>query len=470
MTTNVPVSITIKIGENKREVISLKLDTSNFGENLRNVQQKIQQQLGAEIIKYLDDEYKVHEGKNYKNLGTESRRVITIAGTLEYRRRIYQLPEGGRYSPIDQMLGFEPYARRDKHLQELNCTLAARSNYRETAQISTLIVQNNVSPSTIGRDVCRIGHQLAEYDKNFYTEKAGTIRSNVLYGESDGIFIRLQKDKEKKKFAEIRACIAYTDKKWLSGNRKHLVNKTTITAMDISSLRWQEMVRNHLYSKYDLYHVKLLAVGGDGGSWVGSTFDLCGVKSMQRVLDPFHIKKAIRSAFSDSVDLPSLYDKLFKEGFESVSDILKPLLDKGKPSVRKIRHSCFSYLENHSDELLPLTQRHLPFDNLQSLGCMESNIGKTIALRMKTRGCSWSRTGAESMAAILCHLPELESHSFSYSAFMKINDINIKSQRKHKSADQPQIHQASFPIVSSGKASAPYYQLFRDIINSNELL
>ena len=97
MTTNVPVSITIKIGENKREVISLKLDTSNFGENLRNVQQKIQQQLGAEIIKYLDDEYKVHEGKNYKNLGTESRRVITIAGTLEYRRRIYQLPEGGRF-------------------------------------------------------------------------------------------------------------------------------------------------------------------------------------------------------------------------------------------------------------------------------------------------------------------------------------------------------------------------------------
>ena len=469
MTKDVLISISIEIGSKQQEVITINLETQDFGQSMKKAMDQIQKKLGTSVIKYLDDEYKAHEGKKFKNLGTDSREVTTIAGSLKYRRRIYQDPEGRRFSPIDEMLGFAPYVRRDKHLQELNCTLAGRSNYRDTAQISTLITQTFVSASTIARDVRRVGLQLAEYDKNFYTETPGAIRSNVLYGEADGIFVKLQKDKEGKKSAEIRAAIAYTGKKWLSGNRKHLLNKTTITAMDVSPLRWQEMVRNHLYSKYDLYHVKLLAVGGDGGSWVGSTFDLCGVKSMERVLDPFHIKKAIRSAFSDSVELMPLYEKLFSEGFDAVSDTLKPLLEKGNSSVKKARRDCFSYLKNHSDELLLLNYRGLPFDNLQSLGCMESNIGKTIALRMKTRGCSWSRSGAEAMSSILCHLSDLETLSFNYSDFKKIEDIRIRSQRKMKPANQPQIHQASFPILSSGKASVSFYHLFKGIINNGGL-
>lgn len=34
------------------------------------------------------------------------------------------------------------------------------------------------------------------------------------------------------------------------------------------------MVRNHLYVRYDMGAVKLMTVGGDGGSCVGSLFDL----------------------------------------------------------------------------------------------------------------------------------------------------------------------------------------------------
>ena len=103
------------------------------------------------------------------------------------------------------------------------------------------------------------------------------------------------------------------------------------------------------------------------------------------------------------------------------------------------------------------------------MGCMESNIGKTLALRMKTRGCSWSRAGAEAMAAILCHLPELADHSFRYSDFKKLHNIVIASNRKRNSLPLSQVHQASFPIVSSGKASEPFFSLFKGIINGSEL-
>ena len=82
----------------------------------------------------------------------------------------------------------------------------------------------------------------------------------------------------------------------------------------------QEMVRNHMFAKYDLSNVKLMAVGGDGGSWVGSSFNLCGIKHIEHVLDPFHIKRAIRTAFSYALELSPVYDSLFHDGFSAIAD------------------------------------------------------------------------------------------------------------------------------------------------------
>jgi len=112
--------------------------------------------------------------------------------------------------------------------------------------------------------------------------------------------IPLQKKKKHK--AEIRMTIAYTGKKWISGNRYRLQNKLSIMAMDVTTEKWQEMICEQVYSKYDLGRFSLLAVGGDGGKWVGSSFDLVGVNHIERVLDPFHINKAIREAYGKEID------------------------------------------------------------------------------------------------------------------------------------------------------------------------
>lgn len=469
MTKNVSISITVEIADKRRYVIQKVIQPDQMGKELKEISEQLIQTTGREIISSLDDDIKEHEAKGLKVLGTENREFSTIYGTLSYTRRVYRGKDGRRFKPVDELLGLEPYARRDQNLQELHCALAGRANYRESAEISTLITQKYVSASTIGRDVRKVGARLSHSDRTFFTEEKGSIASEVLYGESDGIHVRLQKDKDGKKSAEIRAAITYTGKKWISGNRKRLTNKMTLTAMDISSPQWQEMVRNHVFSMYDLSSVKLLAVGGDGGSWVGSTFDLCGVSHIERVLDPFHIKKAIRTAFSGSLDLPSLYDSLFHFGFPAVANSLLPLTKKGNPSVRSARIKCFNYLNYHQNDILPLSERSLPFDHLDSLGCMESNIGKTIALRMKTRGCSWSRDGASAMAAILCHLPELEYHSLRYSHFENEKSLTSTPRKHSRSQSTPQIHKASFPIVSSGKLSKPYFFLFKNIINGCEL-
>ena len=113
MTKIVPISITIEFGKMQREVISIDLETDQFGISIKKVLDQMQKKLGTGAIKYLDDEYREHEGKGLKILGTEKRQVTTVAGSLTYRRRTYRSPEGGRFAPVDQILGFEPYNHRD---------------------------------------------------------------------------------------------------------------------------------------------------------------------------------------------------------------------------------------------------------------------------------------------------------------------------------------------------------------------
>ena len=194
MTRTVSISITVEIAGHSKNVIYEEIHPDQIGENLKKIMDQVFRTAGTGVITYLDEEIRKHEAKGLKVLGTESRDFTTIAGKLSYTRRIYRDKDGKRIKPVDELLGLERYARRDKKLQEMNCVLAGRSNYRETAAISTMITQKYISPATISRDVKRIGLRLAESDKNFYTEEKGTIRANVLYGESDGIFVRLQKD------------------------------------------------------------------------------------------------------------------------------------------------------------------------------------------------------------------------------------------------------------------------------------
>ena len=57
MTKIVPISITIEFGKMQREVISIDLETDQFGVSMKKVLDQMQKKLGTGAIKYLDDEY-----------------------------------------------------------------------------------------------------------------------------------------------------------------------------------------------------------------------------------------------------------------------------------------------------------------------------------------------------------------------------------------------------------------------------
>lgn len=194
MTKYVSISITFTIGNEKDNKLYFKLSPGALGDDLKYIQQSLTAAISPAILMHLDDQIKETEMKGMKVLGTEKRTVVTEVGAIEINRRVYRSADGKRVKPLDQLSGIAPYERRNRHVQETESVIAARSAYRSAAMISTMMTGVYVSPTTIGRDVRRVGGRIAESDQAFSTEDKGKIISDVLYGESDGILIRLQKD------------------------------------------------------------------------------------------------------------------------------------------------------------------------------------------------------------------------------------------------------------------------------------
>jgi glutamate-1-semialdehyde aminotransferase len=172
------------------------------------------------------------------------------------------------------------------------------------------------------------------------------------------------------------------------------------------------------------------------------------------VLDPFHVKRAIRLAFGNVLDAQKVITQLYEQGFDTVEETLLQTVVGGTKAEVKARLNCLHYLRHYDAEIVPA----------MSLGAIESNVDKLIAQRMKTRGVSWSVAGAKSMLSLLAHQNELYENSFQYQTRQK---KSLLHQQKIRKANAATIPSACFPVLRSGKMSAPYATLFKAIINDD---
>ena len=464
MTKTVTMSITIQVGNVKNKKIKMSIPSDQFETELKELTIKVVQKTGEMILSEYDRRLRQEEYKEGRVIRTEERTYELQNVTIKYLRKTIRMPDGETYKPMDELLGFARYSRRSQQAKEQICALATDTTYRKAAILESYITGRAISPSTVCRTVKEVGKRINAQDVQFEADEPGKISAQTLFGESDGVWISLQREKERK--VEIRAAVMYTGKKTISGGRKKLLNKWTFTSIGLTSSEWQKVLCEQAYAHYDLKSTRLLVVGGDGGTWVQNSFDMLGVRNIEKTLDRYHINKAVRMAFGNVMETKPVLTDLYKNGFESVEEQLISAAGKGSTEGQKQRNRCIRYLRNNAEQIVPLDQRNLPcIPPIHSLGAMESNCSKLIAHRMKTRGCSWSLEGATGMLAILRHKEELAEHAFRYESIRK-SAAKKKTLRKCLSQDLTgTIPHGNFPILKSGKMSAPYARLFKDMID-----
>jgi len=457
----VTISITIKAGKEER-YLKKEIAVGELEQGLERLGQEMTVEVSQKILEVLDDEIRHEVPESWQNVGREKRSVVMTFGWVNYARRVYKDEQGRRIKPLDVLLDIQPYERNSLKVQTMGSVLAAQSTYRMAADSLSYLVKTDISASSIQRMVWKIGQRIEAQEKDFEAEEPGKISAPVLYGESDGVWLHLQREKVRKK--EVKVAVMYTGKQLIGKDRYKLNTKTTMTQLGGTTLEWQEKLRNLADKTYDLDKSRLMVVGGDGNVWVKQSFDLFNLPQTY-LLDRFHVRRALSQSFGQELDISHLCKRLYSQGFKFISADLLDCIFRSRGKKKEQMQMTYQYLENNQDALMDLDQRG--FSNLSfcSLGTIEGNVDKLVVHRMQGRGCSWRLEGARSMLAILRRRDELKNHCFK---FLPISQDHNKSTAKPRVKRRQSVYQpvsCSISFLQGGYQSKPWVQLLKQKLN-----
>ncbi|MCJ7723591.1 MAG: ISLre2 family transposase [Anaerolineales bacterium] len=456
----VPISITIKAGK-REERIEKEIEIKDIENLIDSLGQEVSGKTLMTIINNLEDEIQQSVPRSWRNVGREPRRAVFSHGHISYHRRVYRDEQGQRHKPLDELLGIQPYERSSQKVQEMGSVLAAQTSYRMAANSLSYMLKTAISPSSIQRMVWRTGGRIARQEEAWRSTHAGTVAARVLYAESDGVWIHLQRERHKRQ--EARVAVMYTGKKRVGKQRFRLENKVVMTQLCGQTLDWQVKLRELADQSYDLEQTELMAVGGDGNSWVRQSFDLLNLPQAH-LLDRYHVMRALRQSYGHTLNVSQLSRCLFNEGFEAVAQELTACIRqaRGKPKQRMLQ--TFNYLKNNQDALVDLDKRGLGHSHFQSLGSIEGNVDKLAVHRMKGHGCCWRLAGAEAMLAILRHKDELQRHGFVYQPVIQ----PVREVSRVKSPQLQQTYQlpgGGMPIFHDRDLNEPWVRMLKSKID-----
>ena len=429
--------------------------------------------LYSAILQGVDDGLRETAPEGWENIGREQRTVMTCVGPVTYKRRIYKDRHGKRRKPVDEILGIVPYGRYSPGVQQKGSYLASELPYREAAIILSWLIRNQVSHSTIGRMIRYVGatYQAKEQERLervFERGEAlepGHIPAKVLYGESDGVFVPLQREAKKK--VEVRVGILYTGKRVIGVGRKALENKVVVTKIVKSSQEWQETTLRTAYEHYDLSKTTQMVVGGDGNSWVKQSFDLMDLPTVF-VLDRYHLYRNARRAFGHTRKTETWIRKICEGEFETVLSEMLAVIATSPPRKADGMKAFIKYLINNRDGLLdPDCRAHLQ-PGLGNLGGIEGNVDKLVVRRLKGRGRSWRLDGVKAMLEVCHHKEELRQGAFI--PFMKSVDNDQQKKTYKRKVDYGEWLQADVPAIHLCHLGRPWAKALKEIVHPRGVL
>ena len=437
---------------------------ADLEKSLASLTQSLQNELTGSILEMLEKELHRRRPQGWKNLGTAKRSLLTELGEIQYKRHIYRDEQGRRQMPLDQLLQIDRYARNSRNLDAMGASLAAESRYRKAAETLSYRLKQDVSPSTISRMVGRVGKKIQSWEaQEQYSEAPpGKISAPVLYCESDGVYIHLQREKQKK--AEVKVGICYTGKKMIGKKRFRCKDKVTTCQLGLSNLERQVHLRELVYRHYDCFRVRLAVIGGDGAAWVQNSFDLLGLPEIH-LLDRFHVLRSLRRSFASVPDISELSKELFSQGFSAIAPQLRKNMAEQETALHKRQLETYHYLRTHANSLVSLDQRGFAF-SFSTLGSMEGNVDKLVRQRMRGRGMAWSVSGAQSLLAVMRHKQLIKSRALAYLPAGKPGS-RPSAGRSKGTVPKWSAPTYSIPAFSSAESSDDWVQLLKHLIDDS---
>ena len=311
-------------------------------------------------------------------------------------------------------------------------------SYRECASKVSDMTGQSISAMGVWNVIQALGESVCKDEQNLIKEhRAGNLNGDketqVLFEEADGVYIKLQNEKQKK--AEIKVGIAYDGWKEIGTNRYALDNKVVVAGIS-TSREFQQYREAAIAEVYNIDEIDIRLMNADGAEWIKNISDSDTVFQ----LDPFHRNKAIRENIphKEAADEVRRYLNECKldEMFEYLEIYRNSLAEDEE--IEKVE-TLIRYFSNNREGLLSYQEKDIDLPQppagiaYRNMGTMENHIWSIIAKRMKHNHTCWSISGANNLAKILAKkcagriddvTAKLKSPEFEGSKVMEIeNDI-----------------------------------------------
>ena len=371
--------------------------------------------LGREYTKDFLERYDAYLMENrdkqaYRNKGKRKTTVKTVYGEVEYERRIYQvIREDGLTEFVfllDEQLEISGVGLISMNMAEQMVSNITEMSYRETAEKITEMTGQRISAMGVWNVIQSLGDKVCEEEKELVkAHKSGNVKGEkkapVLFEETDGVYVRLQREKQDK--GEIKVGIAYDGWKKTGKDRYALDGKIVVAGFS-KSKEFQEYREATIAQTYDLDETDVRIMNADGAEWVKN---ICEADTIFQ-LDPFHRNKAIKENIPYPQAVNAIHELLNQHDIEGIFrylEIYKNSVSEDEEIEKAER--LIKYFRNNRDGLIPYTEKELNLpENEQGLvyrnmGTMENHVWSVIAKRMKHNHTSWSIKGGNNLAKIL---------------------------------------------------------------------
>ena len=371
--------------------------------------------LGQEYTRDFLERYDTYLMENrdkdaYRNKGKRKTTVKTVYGEVEYERRVYQVTREDGLTEfvflLDEQLEISGVGLISMNMAEQMVSNNTEMSYRETAEkiiemtgqsISAMGVWNVIQ--TLGDKVCEDEHKLVK------AHKAGQVKGDkeapVLFEETDGVYVRLQREKQDK--GEIKVGIAYDGWKKTGKDRYALDGKVVVAGFS-KSKEFQEYREATIAQTYNLDETDIRIMNADGAEWVKN---ICEADTIFQ-LDPFHRNKAIKENIPYPQAVNAIHELLNNHDIDGVFNYLEIYKNSicEDDEIEKAER-LITYFKNNRTGLIPYTEKglNLPENSeglvYRNMGTMENHVWSIIAKRMKHNHTCWSIKGGNNLAKIL---------------------------------------------------------------------
>lgn len=359
------------------------------------------------LIKFLqkkDRELARRRGRGLTLVGLRTRRLVTRFGDVTLERRLYVDQHGEGHFLLDEALGLEKRSILSPGVKELALYLGTFLSFGKGEEVIRRILPCGVSHTTLHRLVGKAVDPCLEEEEKAVnrvfeggeTGMTGQRTAERLHVEADGVSIALQREDARR--AEIKVGIAYEGWETAAGRGRYRLKEKTVYLKLAEGERFWQGFSLKLGGKYDPARIGRIILNGDGapwvregGEWLGGTYQL----------DRFHLRRALLRGLGGDIGLANAVYLHCIQGDHAAADAL--LADRqqqgdaeARLEVSRLRAYLLGNIRGLADYRISLGG-----EALRGMGAMEGNIDKLLAIRMKRRGMSWTRRGADRMAKLL---------------------------------------------------------------------